>query len=293
LFCYLSKQLFVSDLKFFAPNLFHGFINFMNKLDEKSPSQPNSGFDSRLDSESPNLGDRLRKLWSHTGLRQEDFATRLGITTVTLQNYFKNIRLPNSDFIKQTCTEFSVLPEWLLWGTGPMLRGNAQVASAEAQTKCLVPSGEPQWMAPDAAPTMGYTLVPKVKARLAAGTGSLETEGEIVGYYAFKTDFLTRKGHAKRMVLMDVLGDSMEPEIWNGDTVLLDESQNEILAGGLFAVGIDQEVFVKYLDKVPGKLILRSKNPAYAPIEVNMNGQLSDAVRIIGRVVWSCREYVR
>jgi len=156
-----------------------------------------------------------------------------------------------------------------------------------------IPEGEPQWMAPEAAPKMGYTLVPKVRARLAAGTGSLETEGEVVGHYAFKTDFLTRKGCAKHMVLMDVAGDSMEPVLMDSDTVLIDEGQNEIISGGIFAVGIDQEVFCKYLDKIPGKLILRSRNERYAPIEVDMNGQLSDSVRIIGRVVWSCREYVR
>ena len=56
---------------------------------------------------------------------------------------------------------------------------------------------------------MGYTLVPKVQARLAAGTGSLETGGGVIGYYAFKTDFLKRKGHPKKMVLMDIIGDSM------------------------------------------------------------------------------------
>ncbi len=174
-----------------------------------------------------------------------------------------------------------------------MQRGNTQIAPVGAQNANPIPEGEPQWMSPEAAPSMGYSLIPKVKARLAAGTGSLETEGEVIGYYAFKTDFLRRKGRPKKMVLMDVLGDSMEPEIWNGDTVLIDESQNEILAGGLFAVGIDSAVLVKYVDALPGKLSFRSRNERYAPIEVDMSGDLAETVRIIGRVVWSCREYVR
>ena len=148
-------------------------------------------------------------------------------------------------------------------------------------------------MSPEAAPKMGYSLIPKVRARLSAGTGSLEADGDIIGYYAFKTDFLQRKGRARKMVLMDVAGDSMEPVLMDSDTVLIDESQQEIIAGGLFAVGIEQEVYVKYLHRVPGKLILKSKNQEYDPIEVDMNGEISSAVRIIGRVVWSCREYVR
>ena len=85
----------------------------------------------------------------------------------------------------------------------------------------------------------------------------------------------------------------MEPEIWNGDTVLVDESQRDIIAGAMFAVGIDSTVLVKYVDALPGKISFRSRNERYAPIEVDMNGDLADMVRIIGRVVWSCREYVR
>ncbi len=148
-------------------------------------------------------------------------------------------------------------------------------------------------MSPEAAPSMGYSLIPKVMARLCAGTGSLETEGKVIGYYAFKTDFLRRKGRPGKMVLMDVAGDSMEPALMDSDTVLIDESQREIIAGAMFAVGVDQEVFVKYLIRVPGKLVLKSKNPEYDPIEVDMNGEISSSVRIIGRIVWSCREYVR
>lgn len=168
-----------------------------------------------------------------------------------------------------------------------------QIAPDGTQKTDTVPEGEPQWMSPEAAPAMGYTLVPKVKARLAAGTGSLETEGEVVGYYAFKTDFLRRKGRARKMVLMDVTGDSMEPVLLDRDAVLIDESQNEIISGGLYAVGIDSNVLVKYVDALPGKISFRSRNERYAPIEVDMNGDLADMVRIIGRVVWSCREYVR
>lgn len=183
--------------------------------------------------------------------------------------------------------------DWLLYGTGKMLRDNTQIAPIGAQKTCPVPAGEPRWLAPETLPKEGYALIPKVQARLAAGTGSLETEGEILGYYAFKLDFLMRKGRPNKMVLMDVTGDSMEPALMDHDSVLIDESQRSIIAGGIFAVGIEHEVYVKYLHRLPGKLVLKSKNPEYDPIEIDMDGELSDEVRIIGRVVWSCREYTR
>lgn len=221
-----------------------------------------------------------------------ELAKTLGIKQGAVSSAKRNLQIPPV-WIAKVSKAFSVSADWLFYGTGPMKRGNVQIAPAGAQNFCTIPDGEPEWMSPESAPAMGYTLVPKVMARLAAGTGSLETEGEVIGYYAFKTDFLRRKGRPRRMVLMDVAGDSMEPVLMDRDSVLIDESQSAIISGGLFAVGVDQEVFVKYLDKVPGKLILRSKNAEYPPIEVDMNGHISDAVRIIGRVVWSCREYVR
>lgn len=216
----------------------------------------------------------------------------LGIRQSSISGAKKRKSLPPS-WVTMISRQFGVSADWLLYGSGPMHRGNAQPTAPGPGKINPIPEGEPEWMAPEAAPKMGYTLVPKVRARLSAGTGSLEADGDVIGYYAFKTDFLQRKGCAGKMVLMDVAGDSMEPDIWNGDTVLIDESQQEIIAGGLFAVGIEQEVFVKYLLRVPGKLILKSKNNEYDPIEVDMNGEISGAVRIIGRVVWSCREYVR
>lgn len=221
-----------------------------------------------------------------------ELARILNITPPSVGTARKRRKIP-SGWVEKISETFDVSANWLFFGKGPKQNSNTQLASAEAQNACPIPPGEPQWMSPEAAPSMGYTLVPKVMARLCAGTGSLETEGKVIGYYAFKTDFLRRKGRPKKMVLMDVTGDSMEPVLMDCDTVLIDESQRDIISGGMFAVGVDQEVFVKYLDKVPGKLILRSKNTSYAPIEVDMNGELTDSVRVIGRIVWSCREYVR
>lgn len=219
-------------------------------------------------------------------MTQADFASRAGINVNTLRNYERGDSIPNLEVAASICRYFKVSTDWLILGEGPMRHGDT------GETISPVPVEDPAWMSPETAPAMGYTLIPKVKARLCAGTGSLETSGDVVGLYAFKTDFLKRKGRANKMVLMDVTGDSMEPDVWSGDTVLIDESQREIIPGGLFAIGLESEVFVKYLDRIPGKLVLRSKNPEYPPIEVDMNGHV-ETVRIIGRVVWSCREYVR
>ncbi len=91
------------------------------------------------------------------------------------------------------------------------------------------------------------------------------------------------------MVLMDIFGNSMEPELKDGDTVLVDQSQKAILAGAIYAVGIDDTVMVKRLEKHPNKLVLRSDNESYAPIF--LQGDEIETVRVIGKVLWVCREF--
>jgi phage repressor protein C with HTH and peptisase S24 domain len=91
------------------------------------------------------------------------------------------------------------------------------------------------------------------------------------------------------MVLMDIFGNSMEPELKDGDTVLIDESQKDIIAGALYAVGVDDTIMVKRVEKHPNKLVLRSDNQNYAPIY--LQGNESNSIRIIGKVIWSGREF--
>lgn len=133
-----------------------------------------------------------------------------------------------------------------------------------------------------------FQEVPKVKARLSAGGGSFETEPEIEEYYSFRKDWLSRKGQAKDMVLMDIIGNSMEPELKEGDTVLIDQSQKAILAGAIYAVGLADTIVVKRLEKRPKELVLLSENKRYPMM--SFGGEELNSIRIIGKVIWVCRE---
>ncbi len=133
-------------------------------------------------------------------------------------------------------------------------------------------------------------MMPMVEARLSAGTGSFETGANIERRYAFRMDFLLRKGQPSHMVLMRVSGDSMEPEVKHNDVVLIDQSQCAPRPGLLYAVGVEDAVYLKVINTVPGKLVMTSYNPAYPPIEIDARGDLANGIRIIGRAVWVGRE---
>lgn len=130
----------------------------------------------------------------------------------------------------------------------------------------------------------GYVVwIPRVKARLSAGGGSFETESGVKNSLPFERSLIQHLGAVSEMVLMDVVGDSMEPNIKAGDAVMIDRSQTDVVAGGIYAVGIDDTIMVKRLEKHPGKLVLISDNSAYGAVFIDHG---NENVRVLGRVVW-------
>lgn len=170
-------------------------------------------------------------------------------------------------WILDLSSRFGLSPLWLEKGKGA------------ARSGCAATDDEP-------AP---YHEVPKVRARLCAGGGSFETEGQVEGYYSFRSDWLRSRGNPGNMVLMEVVGNSMEPEIKEGDMVLIDQSRSDILSGGIYAVGVEETVMVKRVERLPGTLVLRSDNVDYSPI--HLSGDELNNVRVIGKVLWTSREY--
>ncbi len=207
----------------------------------------------------------LQRVFTATDITSQiQLASALGVNRSAITQARKKDSIP-ARWLLQLYRSFGLSPDWLETGMGQTYFRNIDDLDAE------------------------FMNIPKVKARLSAGGGSFEVGSEIQGYYAFQQDWLRKKGEPKRMVLMDIFGNSMEPELRDGDTVLIDESQKGIIAGALYAVGVDDTIMVKRVEKHPNKLVLRSDNQHYAPIY--LQGDESTSVRIIGRVVWVGREF--
>lgn len=91
---------------------------------------------------------------------------------------------------------------------------------------------------------------------------------------------------------MRVAGDSMQPEIMDNDVVLIDQSKKDIIPGKIFAVGFEEAIYLKRIDMIPGKVILKSVNEErYPPISLDAQGDMAEQFRVIGKVIWSGREY--
>ena len=188
----------------------------------------------------PGLGNafagRLRRRRQEQGLRKPELAARIGVSLTTIQQY-ENGQLPKGEFAVRLASVLRCSLDWLLVGRG--------------DPDSMTGGGEED-----------LVMVPLVEARLSAGGGSLETGSEVLRHYAFRHDFLRRKGNPARMVLLRVSGDSMQPDIRHNDVVLIDQSQQEPRPGRIYAVSVEDMIYLKIVNAMPGKLILSSANPA-------------------------------
>jgi len=95
------------------------------------------------------------------------------------------------------------------------------------------------------------------------------------------------KGRQGDFVLIDVRGDSMEPDFRHGDQLLVDMRDKSPVQPGPFAIwdGEWGEYVVKNVERIEGgRVRMFSSNPKYSPVEV-----LHEETRIIGRPVWFAR----
>ncbi len=222
--------------------------------------------------ETSKFEERLDRIMRAVGAKSDsDLARALGIQPPSIAAARKREQVP-SGWVEQIAERFNVSSDWLFFGGAPSAPGVG--THSQPQNACDV----------------DMVYIPLVDARISAGTGSFETGGESDRRYGFRSDFLCRKGQISQMVLMRVEGDSMEPEIHHGDVVLIDQSQTQPRPGALFAVGVEDLVYIKMVDAKPGKITLKSMNPAYDPLEIDARGDLADGIRIVGKAVWLGRE---
>lgn len=204
--------------------------------------------------------DFFQRVVRATGIgTQKELAALLGIDPAAI-TLAKSRGVPKSWGLS-LAAKFGLNPEWLRTGAGPVHQ-HEQGRTA---------------------------LVPKVAARACAGGGSLELGDAVIDELPFERAWLARKGNPARMVAMDVVGDSMSPEIEPGDTILIDQSQNRVSDNRLYVIGLGETIQVKRVQVRPGLVILFSTNQRYSP--VTLQGDEMDTLRVIGRVLWSSRAY--
>jgi len=233
-------------------------------------------------------------------MKREAFAPLLGISSSTLARYERGERSPDADLVATLQEKFGVDPCWFITGegkgpdttgmpAGSRTRSDAGRIPLEADVVGGAPDmAIPQWANPD--PNL-FDFIPMAEAHLSAGGGAFVLSEAFGDYYAFRKDWLRRIATSpKNTVLMPVRGASMWPTIQEGDVVMLDTGRCRIYDGCIYALGQDDTISVKRLERLPGGRIRvisdnRTEFPAH---EADLR-----AIRILGQVIWYARELVK
>lgn len=195
--------------------------------------------------------DRIKYLMKEMGLKQVQFAERIGVDTSNLSKYL-NAHMPLSEsFLNRLVVNLGVSKEWLLDGTDLPFGKTPVRVDGEVMTSA------------NGGGTPVYDV--DVTAGVASGRNELFASENIVGW-------VNLPNMSPNCRIVRVSGDSMAPVINDGDFVAVREvsNPNQIYWGQIYVVQLDDFRLVKYLRRHsdPNMVVLRSENPNYDDMDV-------------------------
>lgn len=205
------------------------------------------------------IGERIKKLRKSLKLTQKEFAERAKISSASqICDFEKGLRSPSSKTIIRIAKAFNINTSWLLIGVTEkkliptFILENTQEQSAERLTPIPVINEVPA----------GFPTYPDID--------------DYVRTYIYLPDV------PKKSFGLFVNGESMEPEIYDGDIIILNPTIEHIKKGDLGVFRINGDVSLKrYLPAEKG-IFLQPANPDFAPIFVSSD----DECELIGKVIY-------
>ena len=167
-----------------------------------------------------------------------------------------------------------------LWSVLDERRGMVPIPSDMADSGALTTMA-----ANDAGAVAGARPVDIVELGAAAGGGADAASEEVTGCVWFRRDWLDRQGlNPTQCVVIGVEGESMEPTLVEGSSILVDRSRRRRRAGRVYVVRTDDGLIVKRAGKGDdGGWLLVSDHPTWKPIRWPGDAET------VGQVMWTAR----
>lgn len=140
-------------------------------------------------------------------------------------------------------------------------------------------------------PHPSLVSIRRVRYRLSAGVlgFSVDYEGEDAEPLFFRAEWFSKKNvKAEMLVALKVTGASMEPTLFDGDTIVINRQDGTLASGVVFAINFDGECVVKRLRRDALGWWLTSDNAdkrRFADIQENL-----ERSNVLGRVIYRSSE---
>lgn len=198
------------------------------------------------------FSERLRYYLDKYNITQLELSKRLGVGTTSVYNWCNGIKTPRMDKVDAMCRIFHCKRSDLMEDANPSRSSN----------------------------------VIKVLGRVAAGI-PIEAITDIVDEEEISEE-LAKTGE---FFGLKISGDSMEPDIHNGDTVIVRKQDDAESDEIVIALVNGNDGVCKRLKKYTDSIALVSLNPNYEPMYFNSEEVEEKPVRIIGKVVELRRKF--
>ncbi|MDY4611482.1 MAG: S24 family peptidase [Sphaerochaetaceae bacterium] len=229
-------------------------------------------------------GERLKQIRNAIGISQTQIAKELGLAQSTYAKYELGGAIPESVMCYLAEKGFNI--HWLVTGDGPMFldanTGSRRTISGQDSEQNFIPTtihtprGDVVVSKDDA-----MLYVPITEQRLSAGPGQ---EWGDDAYTGERVPVLKRlvSQYGKKLLASQVVGDSMEPTISNGDIAIY--AKECVQGDGIYALSVQGDVLIKRVsfDKLSNKLTIISDNNKYPVRDVPAN---ADGVMVLGKVI--------
>lgn len=128
--------------------------------------------------------------------------------------------------------------------------------------------------------------IPVFDLAASAGAGALIEDASNISTQPFRESYLRSLTAApsEALAVIHVSGDSMEPTLRHGDTILIDRRADRLGPDGIYVLLFEDALMVKRCqrDFATGAVIIKSDNPLYQTMTLNDR----DRIQIRGRVIW-------
>ena len=209
----------------------------------------------RKDENSLTIGERIKELRSSLNYSQVEFADKIHVSKQTLYKYENNIitNIP-SDKIEAIADICKVSPAYIMGWVPKKDDGNSY-----------------------SVPVLGHISTGYDK----------EAVNEVIGQIEISPS-LASKGEFFGLLIK---GDSMVPTLYDGDTVIVERTEDAASGDLVIATVNSSDATCKRLQKYTEGIALIPHNPMYAPIRYTNAEVDSTPVRILGKVVEMRRKF--
>lgn len=190
-----------------------------------------------------NIGQKIKLLRERKGITLQEVGDLWGISRSSVSGWESGAAKPGIDKLPALARLLGVSIDELL-NTSDLLPGAMRVVVAEDDSS-------------------EFYQIPMVKLKLQAGIMGIQTEPDnsAGGSKSVPRAWADGEGfNPDRLVAIQVKGESMEPTLYEGDTIVVNLDDTKLMDQAIFAVNYEGEAVVKRLSRDAGEWWLMSDN---------------------------------